>query len=70
VCVYLGVSLPVIGIGILADVTTLFTAVATFATVTGLGSLALAVWHLRRGTESGSSEQATARPRSDVAAGR
>ena len=71
VCVYLGVSLPVIGIGILADVTTLFTAVATFAAVTGVGSLALAVWHLRRGTGTGtSSEQATARPRSDVAAGR
>lgn len=46
VCVYLGVSLPVIGIGILADLTTLFTAVATFAAVTGTASLTLAVWHL------------------------
>jgi MFS family permease len=35
VCIYLGISLPVIGIGILADLTTLFTAVTTFAVVTG-----------------------------------
>ena len=53
VCIYLGVSLPVIGIGILADVTTLFIGVATFAAVTGLGSLALAGWHLLHGTDGG-----------------
>lgn len=47
VCVYLGVSVPVIGIGVLAVMTTLFTAVATFAAVTGGGSLAVAAWHLR-----------------------
>jgi len=48
VCIYLGISLPVIGIGILADLTTLFTAVATFAVVTGACALTVAAWHLRR----------------------
>jgi len=47
VCIYLGVSIPVIGIGVLAVATTLFTAIATFAAVTGAGALALAAWHLR-----------------------
>ncbi|MBR7830664.1 MFS transporter [Actinospica sp. MGRD01-02] len=56
VCVYLGVSLPVIGIGILADLTTLFTSVATFATVTGACSLALAAWHLRGAAAESSTE--------------
>jgi len=57
VCIYLGVSLPVIGIGILADVTTLFTAVAAFAAVTGGGSLGLAVWHLLRGADDARTPQ-------------
>jgi MFS family permease len=57
VCIYLGVSLPVIGVGILADVTTLFTAVAVFAAVTGLGSLALAGWHLLRAADGGQAPQ-------------
>jgi MFS family permease len=48
VCICLGVSLPVIGIGILADLTTLFTAVTTFAVVTGACALVVAAWHLRR----------------------
>jgi MFS family permease len=47
VCSYLGVSLPVIGIGVLAAFTTLYVGVATFACVTGVGALLLAVWHLR-----------------------
>jgi hypothetical protein len=47
VCIYLGVSLPVIGIGVLAVATTLFTAVTTFAIVTGGAALAVAAWHLR-----------------------
>ncbi len=47
VCIYLGISLPVIGIGILADLTTLFTAVSTFAVVTGACALTVAAWHLR-----------------------
>ena len=49
VCIYLGVALPVIGIGILAVLTTLFTAVTTFAVVTGTAALAVAAWHLRHG---------------------
>jgi predicted MFS family arabinose efflux permease len=48
VCIYLGISLPVIGIGILADLTTLFTAVTTFAVVTAACALSVAAWHLRR----------------------
>ncbi|MFL6099393.1 MAG: MFS transporter [Actinomycetales bacterium] len=48
VCIYLGVSVPVIGIGALAVATTLFTAVTTFAVVTGGYALALAAWHWRR----------------------
>ncbi|HEX7162713.1 MAG TPA: MFS transporter [Trebonia sp.] len=47
VCIYLGVSLPVIGIGVLADLTTLFTAITTFAVVTGGCALAVAAWHFR-----------------------
>ena len=47
VCIYLGVSVPVIGIGLVAVATTLFTAVTTFAAVTGGGALILAAWHLR-----------------------
>jgi len=47
VCVYLGVAIPVIGIGVLAVVTTLFIAVATFAAVTGSCALAVAAWHWR-----------------------
>ncbi len=47
VCIYLGVSVPVIGIGLVAVATTLFTAVTTFAAVTGAGALILAAWHLR-----------------------
>ena len=48
VCIYLGVALPVIGIGVLAVRTTLFVAVATFAAVTGLAALVVAAWHLKR----------------------
>jgi len=47
VCIYLGISLPVIGIGILADLTTLFTAITTFAVITGACALTVAAWHLR-----------------------
>ncbi len=45
--IYLGVSLPVIGIGVVAVAATLFTAVATFGAVTGGAALMLAAWHLR-----------------------
>jgi sugar phosphate permease len=47
VCVYLGVAVPVIGIGVLAVVTTLFTAATTFAAVTGGCALIVAAWHWR-----------------------
>ena len=47
VCVYLGVALSVIGVGVLAELTTLFTGVAVFAAVTGIEALVLAAWHLR-----------------------
>jgi predicted MFS family arabinose efflux permease len=63
VCIYLGVSVPVIGIGLVAVATTLFTAVTTFAAVTGGGALVLAAWHLRN-------RGGTARQRAHTAASR
>ncbi|WP_163513218.1 MFS transporter [Fodinicola acaciae] len=48
VCIYLGVALPVIGIGVVAATISLFAGVATFAAVTGIGALAVAAWHLTR----------------------
>jgi predicted MFS family arabinose efflux permease len=53
VCVYLGVAVPVTGIGVLAVVTTLYTAVAAFAAVTGSGALAVAAWHWRNRAQPG-----------------
>jgi len=47
VCIYLGVAVPVIGIGVLATLTSLFTGVAVFAAVTGTAALAVAAWHLK-----------------------
>ncbi|HEV7652401.1 MAG TPA: MFS transporter [Actinophytocola sp.] len=47
VCVYLGVALPIIGIGVVAVYTTLFIGVTTFAAVTGTAAMLLAGWHLR-----------------------
>ena len=40
--IYLGVSLAVIGIGVLADLTTPVTAVTTFAVITGAFALTVA----------------------------
>ena len=51
-CIYLGVSVPIIGIGLVAVATTLFTAIATFAAITGAGALVLAAWHLRHRGEA------------------
>jgi MFS family permease len=62
VCIYLGVSVPVIGIGLLAVATTLFTAVTAFAAVTGGGALAVAAWHLRHRSRA-TTDQAVDRPR-------
>ena len=61
VCIYLGVSLPVIGIGILADLTTLFTAITTFAVVTGACALTVAAWHFRH-RDGDTAETAAAQP--------
>ncbi len=48
-CVYLGVALPVIGVGVLSDFTTLTTAVVVFAFVTGAAAITVALWHLAAG---------------------
>jgi hypothetical protein len=42
VCIYLGVAMPVIGVGVLAAATTLFIAVTTFSAVTGGAAVAVA----------------------------
>ncbi len=63
VCIYLGVALPVIGIGVLAAAISLFTGIAVFAAVTGTASLALAAWHLSHRYEDPDGEQATLTPR-------
>jgi hypothetical protein len=42
---HLGVSLAVIGIGVLAAATTLFTAVTAFPAITGTTALTVAAWH-------------------------
>jgi MFS family permease len=46
VCIYLGVVLPVIGLGVLAVLATFYIAVVTVAVVTGILAIAVAVWHL------------------------
>jgi MFS family permease len=48
-CIYLGVALPVIGVGVLADLTTLTTAVVVFAFFTGTAAVSVALWHLAAG---------------------
>jgi len=48
-CIYLGVALPVIGVGVLADLPTLTTAVVVFAFVTGTAAVSVALWHLAAG---------------------
>jgi MFS family permease len=58
VCVYFGVAVPAIGIGVLAVATTLFTAVTTFAAVTGGLALAVAAWHLRDRGQPGQDQMA------------
>jgi predicted MFS family arabinose efflux permease len=47
VCIYLGVAVPVIGIGVVAAIYSLFTAIVVFAAVTGSAALATATWHFR-----------------------
>jgi hypothetical protein len=45
-CIYLGVALPVIGVGLLGLSLSLFAAVAIDAVVVGAVALAAAAWHL------------------------
>jgi hypothetical protein len=46
VCIYLGVALPVIGVGVIALGASLATAVAVFAAVIGTSALLAAVWQV------------------------
>jgi hypothetical protein len=48
-CIYLGVSVSVIGVGVLAAAVSLFTGVWVFAAVTGTAALVVAAWHLAAG---------------------
>jgi MFS family permease len=48
-CIYTGLAVPVIGVGVLADLTSLVTAVNVFAVVTGSVAAAVAAWHIRAG---------------------
>ena len=59
-CIYLGVALPVIGVGVLSDFTTLTTAVVVFAFVTGAAAISVALWHLSSGDKPIADSPATA----------
>lgn len=49
VCIYLGVAVPVVGIGVVSTLTgSLFVGVCSFALFTGAVATAVAVWHLRQ----------------------
>jgi predicted MFS family arabinose efflux permease len=48
-CIYLGVAVAVIGVGLVADAVSLFTGVAAFAAVTGAAALVIAGWHIASG---------------------
>jgi hypothetical protein len=45
VCIYLGVAVSAIGVGLVATLASLETAVAVFAVVTGAAAVAAIVWH-------------------------
>jgi MFS family permease len=45
VCIYLGVAVSVIGVGVVATLSSLETAVAVFAVVTGAAAVAAIAWH-------------------------
>ncbi len=45
VCIYLGVAVSVIGVGVVATLSSLETAVAVFAIVTGAAAVAAIAWH-------------------------
>jgi predicted MFS family arabinose efflux permease len=62
VCIYLGVAVPVIGIGVLASLSSLFTAIAVFSMVTGSAALITAAWHLRHRTSGAMSSAVSTGP--------
>jgi MFS family permease len=45
-CIYLGVSVAVIGVGLLGELTSLYTAIVVFSVVTGVAALLVAGWQL------------------------
>jgi MFS family permease len=45
-CIYMGVAVSAIGVGVVATATSLETAVAVFAVVTGAASMAAIAWHV------------------------
>ncbi|HET6172384.1 MAG TPA: MFS transporter [Gaiellales bacterium] len=45
-CIYIGIAVPVIGVGVLADLSSLVTAVNVFAAVIGTAAVAAALWHV------------------------
>ena len=45
-CIYLGVSVSTIGVGILGAAVSLFTGLSVFAAITGAAALAVAAWHV------------------------
>jgi MFS family permease len=49
VCIYLGVAVSAIGVGLVATLASLETAVAVFAVVTGAASVAAILWHVAVG---------------------
>jgi hypothetical protein len=51
-CIYVGIALPVIGVGVVADLSTLTTAVVVFSFVTGAAAVAAAAWHVVAGRTS------------------
>jgi MFS family permease len=53
VCVYLGVAVSAIGVGLVATLASLETAVTVFAVVTGAASAAAIAWHLAVGRRRG-----------------
>jgi putative Mn2+ efflux pump MntP len=46
VCIYLGVAVSAIGVGLVATLASLETAVAVFAVVTGAASVVAIAWHV------------------------
>lgn len=48
-CIYVGIALPVIGVGVLADLASLNAAVVVFAVITGVTATAVAAWHIVSG---------------------